>query len=339
METRRREQPVSFYSLRNGHGLVPWCLWRNIHSEWPCSGTASLCAEQLLTVVTVGIRWVLPPMTLLTAALLAGTTLPAWAWMWALAAALFLGCKWTSLMTALTKQPAIPLSRRLAFLFGWVGMDAEAFLGNHVARPWGREYIRSGLNALAGVALLAVGVPATSAVAPHPAAWTGLLGLILVLHFGVFHLLALTWQTLGFNAQPIMNHPLRSRSVSEFWGRRWNDGFHKIAHAFIYKPIRKRSNPLAGGMAAFLFSGLIHELVISVPAGGCYGFPAAYFLLQFAGMQVERSAVGTRLGLRSGIPGWLFTVVITAGPAYGLFHPWFLDGVTKPMFAAFGLWH
>jgi hypothetical protein len=219
------------------------------------------------------------------------------------------------------------------------GMDEEAFLGNHVARPWGREYIRPGLNALAGIALLAVGVPATSAVAPHPAAWTGLLGLILVLHFGVFHLLALTWQTLGFNAQPIMNHPLRSRSVSEFWGRRWNDGFHKIAHAFIYKPIRKRSNPLADGMAAFLFSGLIHELVISVPAGGCYGFPTAYFLLQFAGMQVERSAVGTRLGLRSGIPGWLFTVVITAGPAYGLFHPWFLDGVTKPMFAAFGLWH
>ena len=218
-------------------------------------------------------------------------------------------------------------------------MDAEAFLEDATSRPSLQEFARAGVNLLVGAALLAVGVPSVSVASPDLAAWTGLLGLVMVLHFGVFHVLALVWRSLGVNAQPIMNHPLRSRSLSEFWGRRWNDGFHTIAHGFVYKPVRERSNALAGGVVAFLFSGLIHELVISVPAGGGYGLPTAYFLLQFAGMQVERSAMGTRIGLRRGVAGWLFTVAIAAGPAYGLFHPCFLDGVAKPLFAALGLWH
>src|SRR2546430_13229225 len=52
--------------------------------------------------------------------------------------------------------------------------------------------------------------------------WIGMIGIILTLHFGLFHLLAIGWRAAGLDAEPIMEAPLRSKSVSEFWGRRWN---------------------------------------------------------------------------------------------------------------------
>jgi len=64
--------------------------------------------------------------------------------------------------------------------------------------------------------------------------WTGLLGLILLLHFGSFHLIALFWQTLGVNAQPIMSKPRLSKSLSEFWSKRWNGGFRQLAYESIF---------------------------------------------------------------------------------------------------------
>jgi hypothetical protein len=89
-------------------------------------------------------------------------------------------------------------------------------------------------------------------------------------------------------------------------------------------------------LAAFLFSGVIHDLVISVPAGGGYGLPTAYFLLQGVGLLAERSSVGERLKLRRGLRGRLFCAVVTVGPLGLLFHPPFVREIILPMLRAFG---
>jgi hypothetical protein len=52
--------------------------------------------------------------------------------------------------------------------------------------------------------------------------------------------------------------------------------------------------------------------VITVPARGGYGLPTAYFLLQGAGLLLERSTWGRRLGLGTGIPGRAFTLIFAA---------------------------
>ena len=63
-------------------------------------------------------------------------------------------------------------------------------------------------------------------------------GIVLVLHFGIFDLLSLGWRRLGVDAAPVMRSPLRSTSLAEFWGRRWNTAFHELAARFTYAPLR-----------------------------------------------------------------------------------------------------
>jgi alginate O-acetyltransferase complex protein AlgI len=87
-------------------------------------------------------------------------------------------------------------------------------------------------------------------------------------------------------------------------------------------------------LLGFLVSGLVHDLVISWPAGGGYGGPTVFFLISGCGMVLERSRLGRRLGLRRGWPGWLFTVLLLVAPAPWLFHAAFIDEVVLPFMVA-----
>jgi hypothetical protein len=165
--------------------------------------------------------------------------------------------------------------------------------------------------------------------------WAGMVGIVLMLHFGLFHLLSCVWRTVGVDARPIMNRPLASTSVSAFWGRRWNAGFHDFAYPFVYQPLKRRMGPRAAIIAGFLFSGLVHEIVISVPAGAGYGLPTLFFGIQASALLFERSKCGKALGLGTGWRGWLFTMTVLALPAYGLFHPPFVRTVVVPFMRAF----
>lgn len=41
---------------------------------------------------------------------------------------------------------------------------------------------------------------------------------------------------MGIDAEPIMSKPILSRTLSEFWSKRWNLGFRQLAHDFISSP-------------------------------------------------------------------------------------------------------
>src|SRR5206468_39151 len=122
-------------------------------------------------------------------------------------------------------------------------------------------------------------------------------GLVFMLHFGIFHLLSWFWRSRGYNAKPLMNWPILATSVADFWGRRWNTAFRDITHRYLFRPLQKSWGPRAAVLGGFGVSGLIHELVISVPAGGGYGLPTLYFLLQGCALLAERSRLGKAIGL------------------------------------------
>jgi alginate O-acetyltransferase complex protein AlgI len=164
----------------------------------------------------------------------------------------------------------------------------------------------------------------------------GMFGIILLLHFGLFHLLASAWQRAGIPVKPLMRAPLFATSLGDFWGARWNTGFHNLAREFIFRPARRRVGQTVGVLTVFLASGLIHEFVITLPAHGGYGLPTAYFLLQGLGLVLERSALGIKLGLATGIRGRAFALFIAAAPAFWLFPPIFVRNVILPMLHAIG---
>ena len=139
---------------------------------------------------------------------------------------------------------------------------------------------------------------------------------------------------MGIDAAPIMSKPILSKTLSEFWGKRWNLGFRQLAHDFIFRPLHRRTGVVAAGLLVFAVSGLIHDLVISLPARGGYGLPTAYFILQGLGVRLERSALGRQLRFAKRATGWIFMLIVTAAPAFWLFHPPFVLRVILPFMHA-----
>lgn len=247
-----------------------------------------------------------------------------WVLMWAMAGALWFALKVFTFMEVADR----PLGRSLAYLLAWPGLDAPEFFRceSALAKPGGRDWFFALLNVVCGIALLFVAARAAYAHLPLLAGWIAMIGMVLVLHFGLFKCLALLWRRLGMPATPIMQEPWRSRTLAEFWGRRWNTGFSIPARRYLMEPLTRRFGRAWGVFIVFLISGLVHELVISVPARAGYGLPTLYFLIQGLGM------IGARTILADKLSALLFVTI----PAFMLFHPPFVHHVILPFLNAIG---
>ncbi|MEN3370894.1 MAG: hypothetical protein V7609_3037 [Verrucomicrobiota bacterium] len=320
--------PLAFLARLPFVHAVLHCLYRWVAAHRTC--TINNAATPTFSVRT---RWVLlailPPVALATKPFLS-----AWVFMWLMAFAIFFGCKWLTLGNAIRRSGRVCPFRAVAYLFAWPGMDAARFLSPDLAPCPSRAGMMKSA-ALAAVRIL-LGALLLFVVARHAAGailmgWIGMVGMILILHFGLFDLGSIGWRALRVDAPPIMNRPLGSTSVSEFWGRRWNAASNDLAVRLVFRPVARNTGAAAATLIAFAVSGLIHELVISLPVGGGFGLPTAYFLVQGIAVLVER-----RLRFRIGISGWLFTMFVVVAPAYWLFHPPFVRNVILPFMRAIG---
>ena len=284
-----------------------------------------------------GSSWIgwLPISVLPLTAIACGNLLPPWGFMWTLSFAIYLSLKWLTWWRARSRI-AHSAWRSAAYLLAWPGMDADAFLdaSQRVLPPPPTTWLWATFKAALGGILLWVVARSIPQSEPLLRGWLGMLGLILLLHFGTFQIISLLWQSLGVKAEPIMSAPLRSTSLGEFWGKRWNLGFRQLAHELIFRPLHRPLGVQVAGFLVFVVSGLIHDLVISLPARGGYGLPTLYFLLQGTGVTIERSKFGKRLGLGQGVRGWCFMVVFLTAPVFWLFHPWFVLRVILPFMQA-----
>jgi hypothetical protein len=277
----------------------------------------------------------LPLSVLPLAAILCRNVLPPWGFMWTLSFAIYFSLKWLT-WWRVRAQVAHPAWRSAAYLLAWPGMDAKAFLdaNQRVSPPPLRTWLSAAFETALGATLL-WGVPRSIPQAePLLRGWLGMLGLVLLLHFGTFRIVSLLWQSIGVKAEPIMLAPLRSTSLGEFWGKRWNLGFRQLAHDLIFRSLHRTLGVQAAGFLVFVVSGLIHDLVISLPARAGYGLPTMYFLIQGAGATIEHSQAGKRFGLGRGVRGCGFMIVFLAAPLFWLFHPWFVLRVILPFMHA-----
>jgi Membrane bound O-acyl transferase family len=265
-----------------------------------------------------------PLVALLTLAVHFGGTLSSYGYTCCIVGAIFAGFKWGTWFPL--RQVHNP-KRHIAYLLSTTDMDAKRFFAE-AAPPHptiGQWLIAIGKIVL-GSALIWITPLFTHST------WLQIVGLMLILHFGLLEVIALINQYFGIPAIPLMRTPIAAKSLGDFWGRRWNTAFNRIAYEHCFKPLLPFLGPIGATFAVFVASGLVHELVISVPAQGGYGLPTLYFLIQFAGMMLERTKP-LRRRMRHPILRRLFMVGFVLIPLPLLAHAWFVHHVAVPMFA------
>jgi D-alanyl-lipoteichoic acid acyltransferase DltB (MBOAT superfamily) len=221
-----------------------------------------------------------------------------------------------------------------AFAAGWFGMRPRVFLGlGGPPKEGARRLVWYGVQRLVlGLALVVLARFLWPTGAIVVATVLACIGLSLFLHFGIFNIVAGVWRALGADTGPLFREPLRSHSLSEFWGRRWNLAFSEMTAVAVYRPLGKVIGRRAALVIAFLSSGLLHELAISVPVRAGFGLPFTYFLIHGAlllgerqlearGHPVQRHAVLGRI--------WTFGWLVLPVPL--VFHPPFLAGIVWPL--------
>jgi alginate O-acetyltransferase complex protein AlgI len=244
--------------------------------------------------------------------------------MLALIAGLFYAMKAIVSVEAARLGVELPLGRWLAFATLWPGMRPALFERRRPALD-AAPLLRAGLlrAAFGGLLVAAARLLWTATGSRALATLLLLPGLSLLLHFGAFNLIAGAWRLLGVDCGPLFKSPLSATSLSEFWGRRWNLAFSEMTSLAVYRPVTSLAGKPAALLAAFLLSGLLHEVAISLPVRAGAGGPLCYFALHGVLVLIEKRR---NRGL-----GQLATLAALAAPLPLLFHEPFLRGVLWPL--------
>jgi len=286
-------------------------------------------------------RWLAWLMTIVVVAAVERITAgePAGVRMVAIVLALLYGMK---AIVGVEAGAALPPGRWLGFCLFWFGMRPGLFArAGSEPRRGARTLLMHGLvRILIGSLLIlaAAGIwreresPSTDEAARWLVTPLLLAGLSLVLHFGIFNLLAALWRALGVDARPLFRAPLLSTSLNEFWSQRWNLAFSEMTSLAIYRPASAAFGRRGALIVAFGVSGLLHELAISVPVKAGYGGPSLYFLLHGLLVAVENwlERRGTPIKSRPWL-GRVWTLAALVLPLPILFHRPFLAGVVWPI--------
>lgn len=99
------------------------------------------------------------------------------------------------------------------------------------------------------------------------------------------------WLSFGELVPSIHHSPWGAANLAEFWGRRWNRLFGDWLNQVVFIPWRRKPRLAMGG--TFFVSGLIHEVVVSLPMNIVYGesvwgWLTGYFIIQYLGCLAER---------------------------------------------------
>lgn len=241
-------------------------------------------------------------------------------------------------VTYKNKADILSVKQWAAFVIGWAGMRAQPFetLGAP-ALPGAWRMIGFGISRiLAGLALIFLAHVlvkfGTGEILNHVLISALLLvGLSLILHFGLLNIGAGSWRLSGVNTYYLFREPAKAISLTEFWSKRWNLAFSEMTSITLFRPIKNRFGSSTALIAAFIFSGSLHELALSLPVNSGYGLPMLYFILQGVLVLVEKSVLGNSIILRNKILAriWIFFWLVVPAPL--LFHAQFIQQIVWPL--------
>jgi hypothetical protein len=230
----------------------------------------------------------------------------------------------------------LTLSQWIAFSAGWLGMRPRLFSAKKPVPVAGAKTLiaKGAVRFAVGLAftLSAWGVWQYSASFPATSLLL-LIGLSLMLHFGLCNMLTGFWRTQGFQTDVLFRAPLHSQCLGEFWAQRWNLAFSQMTSIAVHRPLAGKFGNRIALAVAFLVSGLLHEMAISLPVKEGFGSPLLYFCIHGVLVSVEKSLAKKGNPIRGAI-GTVWTVFWLIVPIPLLFHRPFLEGVILPIVGA-----
>lgn len=172
------------------------------------------------------------------------------------------------------------------YCFTWVGMNPEIFFKKRISPDRSLLY-RGAMFFLIGLTIiLTFRFLFDSKFTPNGLLFYGLSLVLLIafsmmLHFGLLNISAWVLQCLKYPAYSLFREPLKSESLRDFWGKRWNLAFTEMTSVLIFRPLSKSYSATLALALSFLFSGLLHEVALSFSVDKGYGLPTLYFIIQF----------------------------------------------------------
>ncbi|MFL5350773.1 MAG: MBOAT family O-acyltransferase [Hyalangium sp.] len=229
-----------------------------------------------------------------------------------------LGSLWFTARTVeLLREPKpVPTSRRIWHVLGLVDtlrarrmtprVDTSALIRLLVCAPL----------VAAGWAGVSFGSYLPSGAARLAVRWSA--GVVLV-YTGVETVVALVillYGLLGVDPRPLHDDPIRSRTITEFWSRRWNRAVHRFLKQTVFAPVARRGRTGLGLVLTFLMSAFIH-FAFMLPAVGLFwaGMMGAFFVLQLPFLWAERAlGVNRWPGLLA--RAWTLGLLLVSSPLF-----------------------
>lgn len=220
----------------------------------------------------------------------------------------------------------------LVFCYCWFGMNPRPLLAypSHVLPDYA-GYIRSGmLRIVPGLLIINL--------APYILPGTGsyafvlhllyLVSLSLILHFGLLNISTGFLRSKGVNITSLFKDPIRSGSLHEFWSRRWNLAFVELTTIAVLRPVRSKYGASIAFWTAYVFSGLLHEMAISLPVRTGFGKPFLYFIIQaILILTIDKYF----LRIRNAFLRTALLLLCLFAPVFLLFHEAFIRKIVIPL--------
>ncbi|KAL6842669.1 hypothetical protein ACP4OV_027513 [Aristida adscensionis] len=165
--------------------------------------------------------------------------------------------------------------------------DAEHSTSPEPAPPPVAEYLRPCARSVVLLGCLAAVYPYTGWLPLYAVHYLYCAQIFLTLDLVLSSASLITAALLGASLERQFSTPLATSSLSGFWGRQWNLMAVDLLRASAYEPVRARWGRDAGVLAAFLMSGVLHELLywyltLQRPTGEMLRFFVFHAVLQIA---------------------------------------------------------
>ena len=108
------------------------------------------------------------------------------------------------------------------------------------------------------------------------------------------------YRLFGVEVPPLHDDPIVSRSLAEFWGRRWNLMVERMLHDHAFRPVARRAGVGAAVLAAFGASALLHFWLLMRSGGLAMAVSMGGFFLVHGVLVLVERAIGVRR-----FPRWL----------------------------------